>query len=179
MTSNVQNTGTQIRFRDSTDFGPTTANILTVGTPTDGQLDMTSVAATGGARASTKVDLGSPRPSLYKVRACLEHAATPTDGDTVSFYWAPSSSSTAATGNPGNVTGTDAAYTDTDGSLAQLQFIGVMTLRAATVNIGEVGYLLPDEQYGSLVVVNNDGTAFHSDAAETHVVFDPVVYGDA
>lgn len=179
MTTNIQNTGTQILFRDSTDFSPTAANDLQVGSPTAVQLDTTSLGATGGARASTKVDLGAVRPSSYFVRACLEHAATPTDGDSVSFYWASSSSATAATGNPGSVTGTDAAYTETDGSLSQLEYIGTMSLQAQTVNIGKIGFLVPSERYGCLVLENNDGTAFGANAAETHIVFDPNVYGDA
>lgn len=179
MTANVQNTGTQIRFRDSTDFSPTAANNYTVGTPTDVQLDLTSLSASGGARESTKVDLGTPRPILYKVTAVLEHAATPTDGDTVSFYWAASPSGTAGTANLGNITGTDAAYVDSAGSLAQLQYIGDAVLRAATLNECHVGFLLPSMRYGNLVVVNNDGTAMFTDMVETHIVFDPVVYGDA
>ncbi|MCP4091519.1 MAG: hypothetical protein GY746_17285 [Gammaproteobacteria bacterium] len=183
MTSNVQNTGTQILFADhATDFGAapaTAANTLVVGTPTDVQIDTTSLGASGGARQSAKVDLGTPRPSLYKVSACLEHAATPTDGDTVSFYWAASANSTAATGNVGSVTGSDAAYTETDGSLAQLQYIGSMTLQAGTINIGHIGFLMPSQRYGSLVMENNDSTAFGAAADETHIVFDPVVYGDA
>lgn len=169
----------QIVFRDSTDFSPTAANDLRQGSPTLVQLDMTSVANTA-ARQSAKVDLGANRPPLYFVMAALEFAATPTAGAICEAWWAYSPSATAGTANPGGVSGSDADYTgyssNLDASLVQLQYIGhfVTTAQATgTVQVGNFGFFRPWFRYGSLVVKNVSGAAFHSDAVETHVVLQP------
>ncbi len=172
-----------ITFRDSTDFSPTTANDLrhASATDTEVQLDLTSVADTA-ARQSTKVDLGATRAQFYKVRAAFELAATPTAGRVIELYWAPSQHATAANGNAANVSGSDSAYTGYSSNLAdsvlQLDFIGVFVCTGqatGTVQVAEVGVFSPSERYGSLVVKNESGAAFHSDAVESHVVFDPIV----
>ena len=173
----------QITFRDSTDFSPTAANDLRHVTAADQEvdLDMTSVAD-GAARQSDKVDLGEHRSHTYGVRCAVELAATPTAGDVIEFYWAPSAHSTAATGNLAGTTGSDAAYTgldsDLDNSVLMLMFIGVHVCTddpTTTVQTSFVGFLTPPTAYGSLVVKNESGAAFHSDAVETHVVFDPLI----
>ena len=175
--------GTQLLFADhATDFGaaPDTANnSLILGTPTDVQIDLTGVAATGGARASTKSgDLGATRATAYDVKACLEFESAPADGGFVYFYWAPSPSATATVGNPGGVSGTDAAYTDTTGNLGQLQFIGAMSVVNNVISIGHVGTFQPKHRYGSLVIVNQASTAFRSTATamdETHITMTPLI----
>lgn len=178
----LDGTPAQIVFRDSTDFSPTAANDLRHGTatPTLVQLDLTSLADTN-ARQSTKVDLGAVRAPAYKVRAAFELAATPTAGAVIELYWAPSINSTAGTANPGGVSGSDSAYTgyssNLSASVKQLDFIGNFICTAdatTTVQIAEVGVLVPGERHGSLVVKNESGAAFHTDAVESHVAFDPV-----
>jgi len=173
---------TQILFADhATDFGAapaTAANSLIVGTPTDVQIDLTGVAATGGARESAKVDLGATRAELYELMACIEFESAPADGGNVFFYWAPSPSSAAATGNPGGATGSDAAYTDSVGKLGQLELIGTLTTRNTVLNIGLVDVFTPSNRYGSLIIVNQASTALRSTATamdETHAVLSPVV----
>lgn len=171
----------QICFADHAgDFAPTTANDLRVGSPTNVQISLASLADAAG-RQSAKVDLGAVRAPRYKVRMACEHAATPTAGNVVELYWAPSGSATAGNGNPGAVSGSDAAYAGYSSNLAasvrQLERIGTMVLTAqatATIQVAECGYFVPGERYGNLVVVNRGGSAFHSDDVEIHVVFDPV-----
>src|SRR3972149_4386968 len=190
----------QICFRDVTDFGPAAANDLRVGTPTLVQLDMTSVAD-AAYRQSTKVDLGAVRAPAYAVRAALEFAAGVVAGGIMGFWWgagrgaaaggggevvscggAPSGSAPAGTANAGGVSGADGAYTgyssNAAASVRQLEHIGVGVVTAqatTTVQIIEViGRLYPSERYGSLVVLNDSGAAMHSDAAEIHVVLDPI-----
>lgn len=176
--------GTQLLFADhSGDFGaaPTTANnSLIIGTPTDVQIDLTGVAASGGARQSAKSgDLGdTTRGTYFRVDACLEFETAPSDGDLVDFYWAGSPSSTAAVGNGGGVSGADAAYTDTDGTLAQLTKIGSLVCRNNVICIGFVGIFVPEHRYGSLVIVNNADQALRSSATamdETHITLTPIV----
>lgn len=171
--------GTQIIFRDVTDYNPAAANKLEVGSPTYVQLDLTSVA-NNAARQSAKADLGANRPPAFDVIAAMEIAATPAAGNVISMYWAPSPISTAANGNPGGVSGSDAAYSgylsNLDASIPQLQFIGdfVCTAQATgTIQVARVGLLIPKYRYGSLIVYNKSGAALHSDAVEMHVVFEP------
>lgn len=178
----------QLLFADhATDFGAspaTAANSLLRGTQTDVQLDLTGVAASGGARQSTKsavLSVTSSRAMYYRVDACIEFEAAPTDGGTVDFYWGGSPSATAGTGNPAGLTGSDAAFTDTTGLLGQLQYIGSLTVRNNVINIGKVGHLIPEQEYGILVVVNNADQALRSTATamdETHITFTPLGYED-
>ena len=173
----------QLLFADhGTDFGAapaTAANSLIIGTPLDVQVVLTNVAASGGARHSAKTDLGgSPYPPAYKIMACLEFETAPADGGKAYFYWAPSPNSTAATGNPGGITGSDAAYTDTTGNLGQLQYIGPLSLRNNVINIGYVGTFQPKHRYGSLLIVNQGSAGLRTSATamdETHIVMTPII----
>jgi len=173
--------GTQWVFADvEADFAGdppapgTAANSLVIGTPTEVQMDTTSLA-NGVTRVSDKTDLGAAWPALLRVDACLEFAGNPTDGTAVAFYWAASPSGTAATGNAGGLNGEDNDLTETTGILGQFQYIGSLSLRAATLNIGYVGTFSPDHRYGQLVVYNTSGTNFNADAVETHVTATEVV----
>lgn len=180
----LDGTPPQITFADvGADFSPTAANDLRHATATDTecQLDLTDLAD-GAARQSTKVDLGENRAQAYNVRCAFELAATPTAGDLIELYWAPSQHATAGTGNPGGVSGSDSAYSGYSSNLAdsvkQLILIGVFICTAqatGTVQVGEVGIFMPTERYGTLIVKNESNAAFHSDAVEGHVVFDPIV----
>ena len=173
----------QITFADvGGDFSPTTANDLRhpSAADTEVQLSLASVAD-GAARESDKVDLGEHRAREYHVRAAFELAATPTAGDIIELYWAPSQHATAANGNPGGATGSDANYTGygtLSEAVKQLQFIGAFVCTSdatTTVQAAEIGRFSPPERYGSLIVKNESGAAFHSDDVECHVVFDPIV----
>jgi len=174
--------GTQLSFADHAgDFAPTAANDLEQGTPTNVQLALASVGDTA-ARQSAKADLGATRAASYTVMAALELAATPTAGDLIELYWAPSPDPTAANGNPGGVSGSDAAYSGYSSNLAdsvrQLMRIGAFVCTAqatATVQVSYCGRFSPPERYGSLIVKNESGAAFHSDDVECHIVFDPVI----
>lgn len=179
----VVGTNKQFIFADhATDFvGGATGTSLEVATATDVQLDMTSVADTA-ARQSAQVDLGANRYQRYALTAALEMAATPTTGEVVDFYWNASNQSTAADGNAGYATGSDAAYAGGVATLAegldQLIYIGSMILSAdatATVQVGSPVVFTPPHRFGSLIVVNESGAAFHSDAVETHIVMDPLI----
>lgn len=173
--------GTQLLFADhATDFGAapaTAANSLIIGSPTDVQMDLTALAASGGARESSKTaDLGATHAELYEVLACLEFETAPADNGVVEFYWAASPNATAGTGNPAGLTGSDASFLDSPGNLGQLTFIGAMTVRNNVINIGRVGVFRVVSRYGMLVVVNQASTALRSTATamdETHIVMMP------
>ena len=120
----------------------------------------------------------TPWGTKWRVNACLEFESAPADGGIVEFYWAESPITTAATGNPGGLTGTDAAFTDTDGILGQMHLIGSLRLRNNVINIGKVGVFTPYHQYGILAVVNKGSTELRSTATamdETHIVMTEVI----
>lgn len=185
MTTNkiLQGYGTQLLFADhATDFGAapaTAANSLIVGVPTDVQMNM-SVIANGAywqsAKTASLADTGTHWPMEWVLGACFEHTATPAAGTTMEFWWAPSASATAGTGNGGGVSGADAAYTAA--GTAQLILIGAMTLVNNVINIdAAVGTIVLPDLYGSLVVKNSSGVAMvaDADADEIHVVMTPKI----
>lgn len=137
-------------------------------------------ATSGGARQSVKYDFGALRNEVFDVYMSCEMAATPTSGAVIDVYLNPSSSNTAGTDNLGNCSGTDAAYTgytnDIEVGIRQLIPIGAMVLSAyATANIqaGYVGSVSVPKRYGSIVVVNRGGSAFHSTETNQFITFVP------
>jgi hypothetical protein len=182
----MDGTPKQIVFADhAADFSPTAANDLRVTSDgsfeLDVQLDTTDLADTA-ARQSAKFDLGANFAQSYAIRCALELAATPAAGDLVELYFGWSNSGTAATANPANLTGSDAAYAGYSANLASsvLQLDGpydfICTVQATgTVQVGLAGVVQPKGRYGILVVKNESAAAFHSDAVETHIVLDPLV----
>lgn len=182
MSSNLSMTvGTQILFNNVASYSPATLNNLELGTPTDVEIDLTSVAA-GAAEGSAKADLTANRAPEYAVHAAIEFATEPVTGTYVIFYWAPSVSGTAGQGNPGYVTGASEAYTGTPGTLAeglaQLQQIGVMPCGAdatGTIQCAYLGKFAPSTRYGTLIVYNATADDFHSDAVEMAVSFTPII----
>jgi len=180
----MDDTPPQILFRDVTDYNPATANILTTGTPTAVQLDLTSLTASE-ARQSDKFDFGEHRAPTYSIRACFEFAAGVTAGTVLLLYFAPSQNATAANANAGGVSGSDSDYTGDSSNLSaalkQLQLIGSFTLTEVATSEGVQkiecsGAIQPTERYGTLVLVMpSSGATFHSDAIEISIVFDPQV----
>ncbi len=178
----LQKIGTQLSFADHAgDFAPAAANSLEQGTPTDVQLSLASVAD-AAARQTAKFDLGATMAAQYAINAAFELAATPTAGDIIELYIGWSPDATAANGNPGGLSGSDAAYTGYSSNLAdsvkQLDLVGtfVCTAQATpTVQIANCGMFVPKARYGVLVVKNESGAAFHSDDVECHIVFDPII----
>jgi hypothetical protein len=158
-------TGTEIVFRSSGG---------------DAAITMTSVANAAG-RQSVKADFGATRARYYDVFADVELAATPTAGNLIDVYLNPSGSATAGTDNLGNCSGTDAAHTGYSSNLAatvpQLIYVGSLVCTAqatSTVQSGYVGRVAIPQRYGSIVVVNNSGAAFHSAATNVRFRFVPV-----
>jgi len=155
-----------------------------IGTDTvDVEIDLDAIADTE-TRQSAKADLGATRALYYNVLASIDFTGeTPTDGDAVEFYWAPSTASAAGNGNIDGNSGTDAdvpsgvvSGVDDDEFLKHCIFIGNLTCNAdGGVVTGYVGRFSPPTRYGQLVVKNESGDAFEADAVESHVVFMPLV----
>ena len=181
LNTEMDDTPKQIVFRDSTDFSPTVANDLRKGSPTLVQFDGTSLA-NAAYWQSTKFDFGSVRADEYQARLAVEIAATPTAGNTIDIWLAPSSSATAGTGNAGGVSGADGTYAGYSANAAaavkQLIFLGsfVVTAQATpTIQVLEGPRFSPPQRHGSLVLLNGSGGALHSDMAEFNLTFDPIV----
>ena len=171
------------------DFSPTAANDLrdgTGGNRTDVEIVLAALAnstsESTGSVQSAKFDFGSLRAPAYKVSCAFELAATPTADAVIELWLAPSHSATAGTGNPGNASGASGAYSgyssNIGSSLKQCVRIGdfVCTVQATgTIQVSRnCGIIVPPNRYGSLIVWNKSGAAFHSDDVECHVVFDPI-----
>jgi hypothetical protein len=180
----LQKVGTQIRFFVTGSFSPVdAATNWTIGSPTDVVLTLSAVAD-GAGRQSTKVDLGATRARQYEVLGCVDFTGeTPTAGERVDYYWAPSTSTTQANGNVAGNSGADGAAPDGAlGSitlaefLKQCLYIGSLVVHdGAVVQNGFVGIFSPPGRYGQLVVVNESGDAFEADDVEMHQVMNPIV----
>jgi len=143
-------------------------------------ITMTSVA-NNAAQQSVKADFGTTRATIYAVYAEVELALTPTAGNEIEVWLNPSSSATAGTDNLGNCSGADALYTgyssNLDASIKQLHYVGSLVVTAqatATVQKGFVGYARLMQRYGSIVVYNKSGAAFHSAATNVSFRFVPI-----
>ena len=166
--------GTPIVWADTTDFG---------GSPIarTNQIDLTGVA-TAEAREGDKVDLGATRAARYSVTLRVEMDAAPTSGLVVDMYFGQSPSGTAATANPGGLTGSDADYTGTAGdsvgdSIKQCTWVGSLpcTFDADTVIQQATWVFMPSERYVIPVVYNLSGQAMEGDAVEMSIIMMPLI----
>jgi hypothetical protein len=109
----------------------------------------------------------------------IEFDVAPTAGNVVEFYWSASHSGTAATGNDGGASGSDAAYKagEEDEWKRQLLYMGALTATAdaaTTVQVQTINSMFTAPQrYGQVVVVNKSGQALEGDAVEMCVALIP------
>jgi hypothetical protein len=139
--------------------------------------------ADGSGRQSAKVDLGASRAPTFGLYACVDFTGeTPTQGEVIEYYWAPSPDGTDAVANVGGTSGVDAAAPDSGlGSLTLADmvklciFIGNLVVHdGVSVQNGFVGMFIPPARYGQLIVKNESGTAFEADDVEMHHVIEPI-----
>ncbi len=167
--------GTQLVWADDTDFD---------GDPyaKDYQLDLTGLA-NSGARQGTMGDLGETRAALWAGTLCVEMAVATASGPTIDVYFAPSVNSIAASGNPGGITGSDAAYTGTagdslDDSLKQLDYVGSLVCTSDAHPVEQlqlVAVYRPPTRYVSPVIYNKSGQAVVADAEHSYLLLQPIV----
>ncbi len=170
-------------FSNSGEYSPTDAGQPT---GTDADIDLGALATGGTARQSVKLDLGSDNlDMLYEMKAYIEWHSAPTAGGTVDFYLGFSDDATAGENNPGNLSGTDAAYQGYGGdtasgteALKQLEPIGSLVAAAdADIQVATVGVFMPKARYCCLVVVNNSSVNIaNTDAIETGVAITPLTH---
>lgn len=174
----VVQAGTKIVLANSGEYSPTQGQPAR----TD-QLDLGNLADTN-FRQSTKFDFGAQFAMLWKAYAHIELFSSPTAGKVVNFHIGYSSSGTAANDNMANLSGTDGAYQGYGADVASAQeavklldFIGDLPATADTdIMAGEIGFFVPRDRYGIIVVENVLGIALAAtDAIETCVVLAPVL----
>lgn len=146
-----------------------------------GTITLTSLA-NAAARQSTVVDLGATTAlfaEFFSVFVEFEMAATPTAGNSIDIYFAPSPTSTVSVGG---VDGTDSAYTgynsNLNDSLKHLDFVGSHICTAdstTTVQKSFIGRYSPGSRYLSIVIENKSGAAFHSSATNHKIRLIPLV----
>lgn len=176
--------GTQLRFAVSGSYSPAdAATDFTIGTPTDVTLTLSGVTDDAG-RQSDKVDLGANRAPRYSCELAVDFTGeTPTAGERVDVYWAPSTHTTQANGNVAGNSGADGAAPDgalgsiaLDEFLAQCIFIGSLVVHdGAVVQNSHVGVLVPPTRYGQIVVVNRSGDVFEADNVEMACFLTPII----
>ena len=180
----LQKYGTQLVFADhATDFSSgapaTSSNSLILGTKTNVQMNLSTIAAGAAwqsAKTASLVRSGSSWPIEWMLGACLESTATPAGTGRFDFFWAASPSDTAGNSNPGGVSGTDSSYTAA--LYKQLLPIGSLPVAAAVINkMTRIGIFVMPHPYGSLVIVNNTSVAMQADgvADESHIVLTPII----
>lgn len=140
------------------------------------------------ARESNKADMDTGGvanrfPKEFAITVIIEYTGPPNPGESTDLYWAPSVSGTAATANPGGVTGSDGAYSGTAGStldesLKELQFLGslVATADGSPVIQQQTFKATLPTQYGTLVIDNNTSTTLKDLSQETVIIFTPIEY---
>jgi len=177
--------GGKIIVGDS-DCNPT-AGVGLAGTETDNMDFLNLLDATWLQSAKFDFGLGTTTTlwgSRWRVVAGLEFDSAPVAGDIVDFYLGYSDSGTAANDNPGNLSGSSAAYNgygaaaaDAAEAAKQLVYIGSLVCTAdADVQIAEIAIISPPSRYGILVVNNESNvTIADTDGIETSVHFIEII----
>jgi hypothetical protein len=141
----------------------------------DYALTCTSVT-NGNGRQGDKGDLGANRARVYTVLFTSSVGSAATAGNEIELWWAPSTSGTAGTDNPGGLSGTDATFNTTpDEYKLQLIYIGSLILSNNAGTGVQKQYFLfsPPTRYGMPVVVNKSGQTLGSTAGDHTVIITP------
>lgn len=144
----------------------------------DKTITLTSLANDAGregAKSGTLVDGTSGMPELLEVRFESAVASAATNAKEIELYFGESSSTTAATDNPGNLTGADAALSNPDELKAQLYFVGSLVLsNARGTNVQKQRLLYWPTQICIIpLVVNKSGQALSGTAGNHQIVVTP------
>ena len=176
--------GTPLVFANTGEYSPTLDPGQPTGVNADIDLNGTGTGLASGAyRQSEKLDLGSASLDVeWVMKAYIEFHSAPVAGGLVNFFLGFSNDATAGEDNPGNLSGTDAAYngygaaaTDADEAILQLDYIGSLPVTAdIDLQVKTIGLFIPRFRYCCLVVHNGTSVAIAgTDAIETAVAIWP------
>lgn len=161
-------------------FSPTAGTSIT-GTRTH-LLTLTSLAA-NAYRQSEKADFGATPVDSWFVQGAFTPTSAPAAYGIVEVFIGYSSSATAANNNPGNLSGSDAAYTGYGGAATdademvygELERIGsVMASADADTFVGDVGIVVPKQRYFCIVVRNSLSVALSATVTQMGVYLTPI-----
>jgi len=132
--------------------------------------------ANGSARQGAKGDLGALFARRWRVEFECKLTSAGTNQNEVEIYVSGSTNATAGTGNAGNASGTDAAYSTPAEYKLQLTPIGSLSVsnNAGTGVQRQAFVFTPDSRYISPVIVNGAGVDFSSTAGDTILTFTPL-----
>lgn len=171
--------GTPIVWAHTT-YSPTAGQAF-VATRTH-QLNLTSISA-GAYRQGAKADIGGTTwADRWQMVVSIEPVSAPAAYGSYEFWVGFSDSSTAANNNPGNLSGSDAAYngyggaaTDADESVGQLERVGQLVVSADDdVHVGSVGIVVPRLRYIIPLFRNSTSVSTESDAVEMCIALFPL-----
>lgn len=164
------------------------ANEILLETRTPVAVTMTSLnglitSATSGGAQSVKTDLTASRAETMLLRAQIAFTTAPTAGGFVSFYVGFSSITTAASGNPANLSGADAAWTgyvnDIATAATHLQFVGIISVSVTTSTtvpqVKDVGVFTPLDRYCMVVAINSTSQPLSTSTTLNVVTVIPLV----
>lgn len=143
----------------------------------DKAMNMKALASAGireGVKSATLVDGTKGFPEVLEVTLEAKLAVAAVDGVELIVYFGFSSSATAATDNPGGLTGADAAVADAD-QLPQLTFVGAL-VAASSLGTGtqrQVFQVRPLKEYIVPVLQNSAGQATTNVDSETKITVRP------
>jgi hypothetical protein len=146
----------------------------------DYALTLTSLASSSTAgREGAKGDLydatNARLPALVVLTFETKMTSAPTDATVLELWIGESASATAGTGNPGGLTGADAAITNLDQRKRQLNFAGSLSLSnniGTGVQRAHFAYY-PAHRYLVPAAFNNSGTALSGTAGDHILTMTP------
>jgi hypothetical protein len=158
------------------DLTPGTAVVWmnTAGTLAMNMKNLANAGAREGVKSGTLVDGTKGFPEVLEIIAETKVGVTPTDGREFNVYLGFSSSATAATDNPGALTGADAAVADID-VLPQLVFAGAVVM-AGSLTTGvqrQRFWVKPGAEYVIPVCHNDTGQTTTNVDSETKITIRP------
>lgn len=128
-----------------------------------------------GVKSDSWIDATKGKPEVIDIRFETAVASAATDGNLVELYIGESDDATAANANPGNLNGTDAAWSNPDELKGQLEFVGGLRLsnaRGTNVQIQRFKFY-PTLAYSIPAVVNKSGQALSGTAGNHKIVMTP------
>lgn len=136
---------------------------------------LANAAVREGVKSASFDDATYGMPEFLEVLFTSSVAVTITDGKSLPLFFAESSSATAGTDNPANLTGADALLTNGDQLVRQCYRVGALSLSAGrTTSVQKQRFRYkPVCPYIIPVVQNISGQALGSTAADHSIVVTP------
>ena len=137
---------------------------------------LASAAARQGDKSGTLVDGTYGRPQYLEFRLESAVAVAAATGATIDLFLGESDNATAASDNPGNLTGADGSWATPAELFSQLRYVGSLVLSATqATSVQKVRLIYPSPlcAYICPVIFNQSGQALHGTAGNHQLVMTP------